>query len=378
MASAEAAVPAWRDTPQLKRARVMAKPKVWLEARADDIAQRIIAEHGKVLSDAHGALQRGIENVEDASYVTERLKGGHSRNVGPQIDRWSEFRPLGVVAGITPFHFPAMVPLRRWPIACGITFVRNLSERHPSPQVLVAELALQGGLPPGVLNVVNGDKDAVDALLIDPRVKAVRFVGSMPVADVLYATGRAHGKRVQARGGAKNHAVVMPDADIAHAVNALMGVAYGSCGEHCMALPLVVAVGDDTADAVIAGLQAEMAKMKVGPGTDNGDDRGPLITQQHFEKVKTCVDPGVTEGATRVVDGRAVQVAADHEGGYFLGACRFDHVQPGMAICMPTVPPRCAFLPSVKASPCAGPRPVCSKARFSASRAAVKRPLRAR
>lgn len=334
VASAEAAFPAWRNTPPLKRARVMAKLKVLLEERADDIAALITAEHGKVLSDAHGELQRGIENVEYASYATELLKGEHSRNVGPGIDSWSELQPLGVVTGITPFNFPAMVPLWMWPmaVACGNTFVLKPSERNPSPMMLIAELALQAGLPPGVLNVVNGDKDAVDALLTDPRVQAVSFVGSTPIAEAIYAKGCAHGKRVQALGGAKNHAVVMPDADIDNAVNALMGAAYGSCGERCMAIPLVVAVGDATADAVVAGLQAAIAQMKVGPGTDNGNDMGPLVTQQHFEKVKAYVDQGVAEGATLVIDGRGVQVAAGHEGGYFLGACLFDHVQPGMVI----------------------------------------------
>ncbi len=333
IASAEKAFPAWRNTPPLKRARVMSKLKVLLEENADRIAALITAEHGKVLADAHGELQRGIENVEYASYAPELLKGEHSRNVGPNIDSWSEFQALGVTAGITPFNFPAMVPLWMWPmaVACGNTFVLKPSERDPSSALLIAQLALEAGLPPGVLNVVNGDKGAVDTLLRDPRVKAVSFVGSTPIAEYIYAEGCKHGKRVQALGGAKNHAVLMPDADIGNAVSALMGAAYGSCGERCMAIPLVVAVGDETADAVIAGLQAEIAKMKVGPGTDNGNDMGPLVTKQHFEKVKAYVDSGVAEGATLVVDGRTVKVAG-HEEGYFLGACLFDHVKPGMKI----------------------------------------------
>ncbi len=333
IASAQAAFPAWRNTPPLKRARVMSKLKVLLEEHAEEICAMITAEHGKVMSDAMGELQRGIENVEYASYVPELLKGEHSKNVGPNIDSWSEFQPLGVAAGITPFNFPAMVPLWMWPmaVACGNCFILKPSERDPSSTLRIAELALQAGLPPGVLNVVNGDKEAVDTLLTDPRVKAVSFVGSTPIAEYIYATGCAHGKRVQALGGAKNHAVLMPDADIANAVNALMGAAYGSCGERCMAIPLVVAIGDATADAVVAALKVEIAKMKVGPGTDASSDMGPLVTKPHYEKVKGYVDQGVAEGATLVVDGRGVQVAG-HEAGYFLGPCLFDHVKPGMVI----------------------------------------------
>lgn len=333
IAAAEKAFPAWRNTPPLKRARVMSKFKVLLEAHADEIAALITAEHGKTLADAHGELQRGMENVEYASYAPELLKGEHSRNVGPGIDSWSEFQALGVTAGITPFNFPAMVPLWMWPMAvvCGNTFVLKPSERDPSSTLFIAQLAQEAGLPPGVLNVVNGDKEAVDTLLRDPRVKAVSFVGSTPIAEYIYAEGCKHGKRVQALGGAKNHAIVMPDADIPNAVNALMGAAYGSCGERCMAIPLVVAIGDDTADKVVEALKVEIAKMKVGPGTDDRNDMGPLVTRQHYERVKAYVDSGVAEGATLVVDGRTVQVAG-HEEGYFLGACLFDHVQPGMKI----------------------------------------------
>ena len=333
IASAHAAYPAWRATPPLKRARVMSRLKVLLEENAEQLCALLTAEHGKVLSDSMGELQRGIENVEYASYAPELLKGEHSKNVGPAMDSWSEFQPLGVAAGITPFNFPIMVPLWMWPmaVACGNTFVLKPSERDPSSALLVAELALQAGLPPGVLNVVNGDKEAVDTLLLDKRVQAISFVGSTPIAEYIYATGCAHGKRVQALGGAKNHAVLMPDADIANAVNALMGAAFGSCGERCMAIPLVVAVGDATADAVVAGLKVEIAKMKVGPGTDSANDMGPLVTQAHFDKVRGYVDQGVLEGATLVVDGRGIKVPG-HEGGYFLGACLFDHVKPGMTI----------------------------------------------
>ena len=333
IASAHAAYPAWRATPPLKRARVMSKLKVLLEENADQICALLTAEHGKVLGDALGELQRGIENVEYASYAPELLKGEHSRNVGSGVDSWSEFQSLGVTAGITPFNFPVMVPLWMWPmaIACGNTFVLKPSERDPSSALLVAQLALQAGLPPGVLNVVHGDKEAVDTLLGDKRVQAVSFVGSTPIAETIYATGCANGKRVQALGGAKNHAVVMPDADVPNAVSALMGAAYGSCGERCMAIPLVVAIGDATADAVVAGLKVEIAKMKVGPGTDAGNDMGPLVTRQHYEKVKGFVNQGVREGATLVVDGRDVEVPG-HEEGYFMGACLFDHVKPGMTI----------------------------------------------
>ncbi len=333
IASAHAAYPAWRATPPLKRARVMSKLKNLLEENAEAICALVTAEHGKVLSDSMGELQRGIENVEYASYAPELLKGEHSKNVGPAMDSWSEFQALGVTAGITPFNFPVMVPLWMWPmaIACGNTFVLKPSERDPSSALLVAQLALQAGLPPGVLNVVNGDKEAVDTLLTDKRVQAVSFVGSTPIAQYIYSEGCANGKRVQALGGAKNHAVVMPDADVPNAVSALMGAAYGSCGERCMAIPLVVAVGDATADAVVAGLKVEIAKMKVGPGTDAANDMGPLVTQQHFDKVKGFVDQGVAEGATLVVDGRGVKVNGA-EGGYFLGACLFDHVKPGMKI----------------------------------------------
>jgi len=334
IASAQRALPAWRDTPPLKRARVMSKLKGLLEEHADEICQLITAEHGKVLGDAMGELQRGIENVEFASYAPELLKGEHSRNAGPNIDSWSEFQPVGVAAGITPFNFPAMVPLWMWPlaVACGNTFVLKPSERAPSSTLLIARLALEAGLPPGVLNVVNGDKEAVDTLLHDRRVQAVSFVGSTPVAEYVYATGAANGKRVQALGGAKNHAVVMPDADIGAAVSALMGAAYGSCGERCMAVPLMVAVGDATAAAMIAGLATEIAKMTIGPGTVAGVDMGPLVTRQHLDKVLGYVAQGVAEGATLVVDGRDVVVEDGYQDGYYLGPCLFDHVKPGMTI----------------------------------------------
>ncbi|MFB2538738.1 MULTISPECIES: CoA-acylating methylmalonate-semialdehyde dehydrogenase [unclassified Acinetobacter] len=331
--SAQKAFPAWRDTPPAKRAQVMQRFKVLLEQNAEKICELIADEHGKVIPDAMGELQRGMENVEYAGFATELLKGEHSKNVGPQIDSWSEFQPLGVVAGITPFNFPVMVPLWMWPMAvvCGNTFILKPSERDPSSTLFVAELALQAGLPAGVLNVVQGDKEAVDFLLTDKRIKAVSFVGSTPIAEYVYNTGCANGKRVQALGGAKNHAVVMPDADLDNAVSALMGAAYGSCGERCMAVPLAVCVGDDVADKLSSKLQVEIAKMKVGVGTDRTADMGPLITKAHFEKVKGYVEQGIKEGATLVVDGRDL-VVEGHENGYFLGPCLFDNVKTGMVI----------------------------------------------
>ncbi|WP_142850344.1 CoA-acylating methylmalonate-semialdehyde dehydrogenase [Telmatospirillum sp. J64-1] len=333
IASAEAAFPAWRNTPPAKRARVMYRFKQLLEDNADRICALITAEHGKVLDDARGELARGIENVEYACAVPELLKGEHSKNVGSGIDSWSEFQPLGVVAGITPFNFPAMVPLWMYPmaIACGNTFILKPSERDPSSALLIAQLAHEAGVPPGVLNVVNGDKEAVDCLLTDPRIQAVSFVGSTPIAEYVYATGSAHGKRVQALGGAKNHAIVMPDADLDNAVSALMGAAYGSCGERCMAISVVVAVGDAVADALVERLSAELGRLKVGPGTGAGCEMGPLVTRQHFEKVRAYVDQGVAEGAELVVDGRGL-VVPGHEGGFFLGGCLFDRVTPEMTI----------------------------------------------
>ena len=334
IASAQAAYPAWRATPPLKRARVMGKLKQLLEENSERICALLTAEHGKVVGDAQGELGRGIENVEYASYAPELLKGEHSKNVGPAIDSWSEFQPLGVTAGVTPFNFPVMVPLWMWPMAvvCGNTFILKPSERDPSSALLVAQLAIAAGLPPGVLNVVNGDKEAVDILLADKRVQAVSFVGSTPIAQTVYTTGCANGKRVQALGGAKNHAVVMPDADVPNAVSAMMGAAYGSCGERCMAVPLIVAVGDTVADAMIAGLKVEIAKMKVGPGNDASNDMGPLVTRPHFEKVKGYVDKGVAEGATLLIDGRDVKVPQANADGYFMGPCLFDNVKPGMTI----------------------------------------------
>ncbi|MBK7169106.1 MAG: CoA-acylating methylmalonate-semialdehyde dehydrogenase [Gammaproteobacteria bacterium] len=333
IAAAEAAFPAWRDTPPLKRARVMFRFRELLDQNADAVAALITEEHGKVLDDALGEFLRGVEVVEYACAAPELLKGEHSKNAGPAIDSWSEFQPLGVVAGITPFNFPAMVPMWMFPmaIACGNCFVLKPSERDPSAALLIAKLFREAGLPDGVFNVVNGDKEAVDTLLSDPRVQALSFVGSTPIAEYVYQTGTRHGKRIQALGGAKNHAIVMPDADLDNAVSALMGAAYGSCGERCMAISVAVAVGDEVGDALVAKLKERLSHLKVGPGTVPGTDMGPLITRAHFEKVRGYVDLGVAEGAELVVDGRGLDVAG-HEEGFFLGACLFDKVTSEMRV----------------------------------------------
>jgi malonate-semialdehyde dehydrogenase (acetylating)/methylmalonate-semialdehyde dehydrogenase len=333
IAAAEAAFPEWRATPPIKRARIMTRFRELLEQHADEIVALITEEHGKVLDDAHGEFMRGVENVEYACYATEFLKGEHSKNVGPAIDSWSEFQPLGVVAGITPFNFPAMVPMWMYPtaIVCGNTFVLKPSERDPSAPTFIAGLLKEAGLPDGVFNIVNGDKEAVDALLADRRVQAVSFVGSTPVAEYIYSTGTANGKRVQALGGAKNHAIVMPDADLDNAVSMLMGAAYGSCGERCMAISVAVAVGDDTADILVSKLKDELAGLRVGNGCDSGNDMGPLVTGPHRDKVKGYIDLGVEEGAELVVDGRGLKVEG-HEDGFFLGGTLFDRVTPEMKI----------------------------------------------
>ena len=333
VAAAAAAWPEWHRTAPLKRARIMFRFKEILEQHANEIISLLTEEHGKVLDDARGEFIRGVEVVEYACGAPELLKGEYSRDVGPGIDSWSEFQALGVVAGVTPFNFPAMVPLWMYPMAliCGNTFVLKPSEKDPSAPTRIAELLQEAGLPDGVFNVVHGDKEAVDALLTDPTVQAVSFVGSTPVAECVYRTGTAQGKRVQALGGAKNHAVVMPDADLDNAVTALMGAAYGSCGERCMAISAVVCVGDTVADEVVAKLAGRVADLKVGPGIDNQNEMGPMISKPHCEKVRGYVDTGVEEGAELVVDGRGLNVAGRAEG-YFLGGCLFDRVTPDMRI----------------------------------------------
>ncbi|HPR07827.1 MAG TPA: CoA-acylating methylmalonate-semialdehyde dehydrogenase [Denitromonas sp.] len=331
--SAAAAFPAWRDTPPLRRAAILFRFKELLDRHTDEIAQLIAAEHGKVLNDARGSLIRGIEVVEFACGAPHLLKGTFSENVGTNVDSHSVRQPVGVCVGITPFNFPAMVPMWMFPmaIACGNTFVLKTSERVPSTALRLAELFSEAGLPPGVLNVVNGDKEAVDTLLTHPEVAAISFVGSTAVAEYIYQTGTQHGKRVQALGGAKNHMVVMPDADLEQATDALMGAAYGSAGERCMAISVAVAVGDDTADALIERLSPRVAALKVGAASDPASEMGPLVTRAHFDRVKGYVDLGVEEGAQLVVDGRGIQVAG-HPHGFYLGGCLFDHVTADMRI----------------------------------------------
>ncbi len=332
VAAAQAAFPAWAATTPLRRARVMFKFKELIEAHADELAKIITAEHGKVHSDALGSLQRGLEVVEFATGIPHLLKGEFSENVGTDVDGYSLRQPVGVCAGITPFNFPAMVPLWMFPVAvtCGNTFVLKPSEKVPGCAYRMAELFLEAGGPPGVLNVVNGGKDAVDAILAHPGIGAISFVGSTPVAEHIYRTGTANGKRVQALGGAKNHMVVMPDADLDQAADALMGAAYGSAGERCMAISVAVAVGG-AADPLIAKLAPRVRALKVGPGNDPEAEMGPLVTGQHRDKVKSYVDVGVSEGAELVVDGRGLKLQG-YEDGFFLGASLFDKVTPDMRI----------------------------------------------
>ena len=333
IAAAKAAFPVWRNTPPAKRAQIMFRFKQLLEQNEATIAQLISEEHGKTIEDAIGELKRGIENVEFACAAPEILKGEYSRNVGPNIDAWSDLQPLGIVAGITPFNFPAMVPLWMYPLAivCGNCFILKPSERDPSSTLYIAELLLEAGLPQGVMSVVHGDKEAVDALIEAPEVKALSFVGSTPIAEYIYSEGTKRGKRVQALGGAKNHAVLMPDADLDNAVSALMGAAYGSCGERCMAISVAVCVGDQIADALVEKISPQIKALKIGAGTSCGLDMGPLVTAAARDKVKGYIDAGVAQGAKLVVDGRDL-VVAGHENGYFVGGTLFDQVTPEMTI----------------------------------------------
>ncbi|AJY49095.1 CoA-acylating methylmalonate-semialdehyde dehydrogenase [Halomonas sp. KO116] len=325
----------WSKTSPLKRSRILFKFKALVEERTDELARLISSEHGKVFSDAKGEVTRGLEVVEFACGIPHLQKGEHSMNVGTGVDSYSMMQPLGVCAGISPFNFPAMVPMWMFPIAlaCGNTFVMKPSEKDPSTPLRLAELLKEAGLPDGVFNVVNGDKEAVDVLLTDERVQAVSFVGSTPIAEYIYATASAHGKRVQALGGAKNHMVIMPDADLDQAVGALMGAAYGSAGERCMAISVAVPVGEETANRLREKLVVELDKLTVGPGLVDGpdNDMGPLITREHREKVAGYIQTGVDEGAELVVDGR--QTTIDGAGdGYFIGGSLFDHVTPSMRI----------------------------------------------
>ena len=330
--SAKKAFPAWARTPPLIRARVMFKYKELLERNRDKLARMLGAEHGKVLADATGEVTRGIEVVEFACGIPQLLKGDFTENVGTNVDCYAMRQPLGVCAGITPFNFPAMVPMWMYPIsiASGNTFVLKPSERDPSAPLFLAELFMEAGAPAGVLNVVNGDKVAVDAILAHPDIEAVSFVGSTPIAEYVFHTGTAHNKRVQALGGAKNHMVVLPDADMEQATDALMGAAYGSAGERCMAVSVAVAVGS-AGDGLMAKLAPRVRGLKIGPYTDPDAEMGPLVTRQAYERVKGYVDLGVKEGAKLVVDGRGLKLQG-YESGFFIGGSVFDEVKPEMRI----------------------------------------------
>lgn len=325
------AFPAWSAQPPARRAQFFFRYKNLLEQHLDELARLITAEHGKTLSDARGSVQRGIEVVDFVCGIPNLLKGSYAENVAAGVDCYSIRQPLGVCVGITPFNFPAMIPLWMFPmaIACGNTFILKPSEKDPSCSVRLAELAIEAGLPAGVLNVVQGDKVAVDSLLTNPDVAALSFVGSSAVAEQIYKTGTANGKRVQAFGGAKNHCVVMPDADLDVVVDALVGAAYGSAGERCMAISVAVAVGDKVADALVKKLIPRVANLKIGAGMTPEVEMGPLISAAHLQRVKSYVDLGVKEGAQLVVDGRET---ASKEQGFFMGGCLFDKVTPEMRI----------------------------------------------
>ncbi len=333
IAAAKAAAPGWASLPPLKRIKPIFKFKELLERNADAIARAISNEHGKTHPDALGELQRGIDVVDFACGIPHLLKGEFSRNVGPEIDSWSDRQPLGVVAGITPFNFPAMVPMWMFPvaIACGNTFVLKPSERDPSAPMLIWELFQEAGLPPGVFNIVHGDKTAVDAILDSPEVSAVSFVGSTPIAEYIYTRGTAAGKRVQALGGAKNHMIIMPDADMDQAVDALMGAGYGSAGERCMAISVAVPVGEKTADRLVEALAPKVRALKIGPASDAQSEMGPVITADAKRRISDLIGVGVGEGAKLVVDGRGLNLQG-YENGYFLGGTLLDHVTRDMTV----------------------------------------------
>ncbi|WFU62651.1 CoA-acylating methylmalonate-semialdehyde dehydrogenase [Bradyrhizobium brasilense] len=333
VAAARAAFPGWSNTPPLRRARILNRFLRILEERIDELAGAITHEHGKVLSDAKGEVQRGMEVVEFATGAPQLLKGEITENVGTRVDSHSLRQPLGVVAGITPFNFPAMVPMWMFPVAlaCGNTFILKPSERDPSASLILAKWLQEAGLPRGVFNVVQGDREAVDALLTHPDVAAVSFVGSTPIARYIYETATRHGKRCQSLGGAKNHMIVMPDADMDQAVDALMGAAYGSAGERCMAISVAVPIGETTAERLMQKLAPKVRALNIGPGTDPEAEMGPLVTKQHLDKVRAYINAGVAEGAELVVDGRDFK-RQGYENGYFIGGTLFDRVTTDMTI----------------------------------------------
>ncbi len=331
--NAKAAQPAWAATNPQRRARVLFKFLELIAKENDALAELLAREHGKTIGDAKGDIQRGLEVVEFACGIPNLMKGEYSESAGPGIDLYSMRQPLGVVAGITPFNFPAMIPLWKCApaIACGNAFILKPSERDPGVPMRIAELFIEAGLPAGVLNVVNGDKVAVDAILDDPDVRAVGFVGSTPIAEYVYTRGTAHGKRVQCFGGAKNHMIVMPDADMDQVVDALIGAGYGSGGERCMAVSVAVPVGKKTADNLVDRLIPRVESLKIGPSTSADADFGPLVTKQHLEKVKGYVETGIKEGAKLKVDGRGFKMQG-YENGFYMGGCLFDEVKPEMRI----------------------------------------------
>ncbi|MGY2808013.1 MULTISPECIES: CoA-acylating methylmalonate-semialdehyde dehydrogenase [unclassified Bradyrhizobium] len=333
VAAARTAFPDWAKSPPLRRARILNRFLRILEERLDELAAVITSEHGKVFSDAKGEVQRGMEVVEFATGAPQLLKGEITENVGTRVDSHSLRQPLGVVAGITPFNFPAMVPMWMFPVAlaCGNTFILKPSEKVPSASILLAQWLKEAGLPDGVFNVVHGDKQAVDALLTHPDVAAVSFVGSTPVARSIHETATLHGKRCQALGGAKNHMIIMPDADMDQAVDALMGAAYGSAGERCMAISVAVPVGETTAKTLLEKLVPRIHALNIGPGMDPESEMGPLVSQQHRDKVRGYIDAGVAEGATLLVDGREFR-RQGYEKGYFTGGTLFDRVTSDMTI----------------------------------------------
>jgi malonate-semialdehyde dehydrogenase (acetylating)/methylmalonate-semialdehyde dehydrogenase len=330
--AAKQAFPAWANTPPIRRARIMDKYLQLLNEHKDKLAAIITNEHGKVFSDAQGEVTRGIDIVEFACGIPQLLKGDYTEQVSTDIDNWTVRQPLGVVAGITPFNFPCMVPMWMFPmaIACGNTFILKPSERDPSAAIYMAQLLQEAGLPKGVFNVVQGDKLAVDTLLESEDVRALSFVGSTPIAHYIYQTGAAHGKRVQALGGAKNHMVVMPDADLDAAIDGLIGAAYGSAGERCMAISVAVLVGD-VADKIVPQLAKRAKALNIGNGTEPSVEMGPVITREAKQRIEGYIAAGIEQGATLVVDGRGVKVAG-HEDGFFVGGTLFDHVTPEMTI----------------------------------------------
>ena len=330
--AAAAAWPGWRAAPPLRRARLLMRFRELMDQHKKALARLVTEEHGKTLADAEGSITRGIEVVEFASGIPHLVKGEFSENVGSDVDSWSLRQPVGVCAGITPFNFPAMVPMWMFPVAlaCGNTFILKPSERDPTFSLRMAELLAEAGLPDGVFNVVHGDKEAVDAILVHPGIKAVSFVGSTPIAKYIYETGAAHGKRVQALGGAKNHAIVLPDADVPFAADAIIGAGYGSAGERCMAISAVVAVGD-VGDALVDALASRARDVKVGPGDGQGVEMGPVVTCAARDRIVGYIDGGVTAGAKLVVDGRKPRIPG-HENGFFVGPTLFDGVTPEMAI----------------------------------------------